>query len=146
MKPIVEATYAFEDIPKAYEKVFERHGRGKTVIDFTKEPEARSSLELPEDTNLGTQGLIDDKDFIANEQLPADSEVPPKETASSKGSENKPQSPDRAFYDSNTTSETKQSPSEEIRDQSFNASIKLSTATPTDKKSTLTSSSDGVPV
>ncbi|VDD89663.1 unnamed protein product [Enterobius vermicularis] len=146
VKPIVEATYAFEDIPKAYEKVFERHGRGKTVIDFTKEPEARSSLELPEDTNLGTQGLIDDKDFIANEQLPADSEVPPKETASSKGSENKPQSPDRAFYDSNTTSETKQSPSKEIRDQSFNASIKLSTATPTDKKSTLTSSSDGVPV
>lgn len=36
IKPIVERTYSFEEIPAAYEKVFERHGRGKTIIDFDK--------------------------------------------------------------------------------------------------------------
>ncbi|KHN83460.1 Reticulon-4-interacting protein 1, mitochondrial [Toxocara canis] len=36
MKAIVERTYSFDELPDAYEKVAQRHGRGKTVIDFNK--------------------------------------------------------------------------------------------------------------
>uniref|UniRef100_A0A158R5Z7 PKS_ER domain-containing protein n=1 Tax=Syphacia muris TaxID=451379 RepID=A0A158R5Z7_9BILA len=34
LKPVVERTYAFADLPAAYEKVSKKHGCGKTVIDF----------------------------------------------------------------------------------------------------------------
>ncbi|CAI4222413.1 unnamed protein product [Auanema sp. JU1783] len=33
LKPIVESTYKFEDLPKAFEKVVQLHGKGKTVIE-----------------------------------------------------------------------------------------------------------------
>uniref|UniRef100_F1KYA1 Reticulon-4-interacting protein 1 n=1 Tax=Ascaris suum TaxID=6253 RepID=F1KYA1_ASCSU len=36
MKAIVDQTYSFDELPAAYEKVAQRHGRGKTVVDFDK--------------------------------------------------------------------------------------------------------------
>ncbi|TKR59965.1 hypothetical protein L596_029567 [Steinernema carpocapsae] len=36
VKPIIDQVFPFSEVPKAYEKVGELHGRGKTIIDFEK--------------------------------------------------------------------------------------------------------------
>ena len=33
IQPIMDKTFKLEDLPQAYDKVGQKHGRGKTVID-----------------------------------------------------------------------------------------------------------------
>lgn len=45
IKPIVEKEYNFNEVPQAYDKVLNGHGRGKVVIDFTKESSTDESKQ-----------------------------------------------------------------------------------------------------
>lgn len=62
IKPVVDSTWAFEDIPDAMQKMHDRKNVGKIVLDPAKEPIPRPPEETAEKKRKGSAKSKDNKE------------------------------------------------------------------------------------